>query len=165
MCGKMPGMTEDQELAWLAGLLEGEGAFMIHWKVSSAGVRYPTFAVACNLCDGDVLERVARVANVGTFSGPHPPQNPKHSPFWRWAVRKRKDVAALCAKLLPMMGTRRSAKIREILSLFEETGRAEWRHGTRQGYEYHKCKCDLCRGAHAKRFRDRRTRRASAAHL
>lgn len=32
-----------------------------------------------------------------------------------------------------------------------------WRHGTRQGYEFHKCKCDLCRESNNKRHRDRRT--------
>ncbi len=33
---------------------------------------------------------------------------------------------------------------------------SEWRHGTRQGYEFHKCRCDLCREANNKRMRDRR---------
>lgn len=29
----------------------------------------------------------------------------------------------------------------------------EWRHGTRQGYEVHKCKCNLCRETHNARMR------------
>ncbi|RPJ30429.1 MAG: hypothetical protein EHM17_16870 [Verrucomicrobiaceae bacterium] len=37
----------------------------------------------------------------------------------------------------------------------------EWKHGTRQGYESHKCRCDLCREANNKRMRDRRARRKS----
>ena len=32
----------------------------------------------------------------------------------------------------------------------------KWRHGTRAGYEMHKCRCDLCRASNAKRHRDRR---------
>lgn len=40
----------------------------------------------------------------------------------------------------------------------------EWRHGTRQGYGYHKCRCDLCREANNKRMRDRRAR-LKARHL
>ena len=34
----------------------------------------------------------------------------------------------------------------------------EWKHGTRQGYEFHKCRCDLCREANNKRMRDRRAK-------
>ena len=32
----------------------------------------------------------------------------------------------------------------------------QWKHGTRYGYEKYKCRCDACREAHNKRFRDRR---------
>lgn len=34
----------------------------------------------------------------------------------------------------------------------------EWKHGTRQGYEFHKCRCDLCKESNNKRMRDRRAR-------
>jgi len=37
----------------------------------------------------------------------------------------------------------------------------EWKHGTRQGYEFHKCRCNLCREANNKRMRDRRAARTS----
>ena len=32
----------------------------------------------------------------------------------------------------------------------------QWKHGTRQGYEFHKCKCNECKEANNKRHRDRR---------
>lgn len=35
----------------------------------------------------------------------------------------------------------------------------EWRHGTRQGYEVHKCRCALCRSSNAERHRIARARR------
>jgi len=35
----------------------------------------------------------------------------------------------------------------------------EWQHGTRQGYEVHKCKCDLCRLSNNQRMRDLRANR------
>ena len=34
-----------------------------------------------------------------------------------------------------------------------------WRHGTRQGYEVHKCKCDECRAANNARHREARAKR------
>jgi len=33
-----------------------------------------------------------------------------------------------------------------------------WKHGTRQGYEFHKCRCDECREANNKRHRDKRAK-------
>ena len=41
-----------------------------------------------------------------------------------------------------------------------EPGRlGAWRHGTRQGYEFHKCRCPECRAAHAAHHRKARARR------
>jgi hypothetical protein len=133
---------------------------MIHWKTAKPyASRYPVFRVACNMCDGDVLRRVSEFAGVGRFSGPHQPQRSMHSEIWRWHVDKRADVFALCARILPLMGERRAAKIRQMLDLLTTTGRPDWRHGTRHGYEAHKCRCASCKAAHAKRFRDIRARK------
>ena len=35
----------------------------------------------------------------------------------------------------------------------------QWKHGTRQGYEKYKCKCDLCKESNNKRHRDRRAKK------
>lgn len=37
----------------------------------------------------------------------------------------------------------------------------EWKHGTRQGYEFHKCRCDECRESNNKRHRERRKAKAN----
>jgi hypothetical protein len=34
-----------------------------------------------------------------------------------------------------------------------------WNHGSRAGYELHKCKCDLCRAANAARHKEQRLKR------
>lgn len=39
-----------------------------------------------------------------------------------------------------------------------------WKHGTRAGYELHKCKCDECRLAHNERMRASRKRRIEKRH-
>lgn len=46
-------------------------------------------------------------------------------------------------------------------ALTETTLRKPWRHGTRQGYEKHKCKCADCRASNAERHRLRRRRIAN----
>lgn len=40
-----------------------------------------------------------------------------------------------------------------------------WKHGTRAGYEYHKCKCDECKTSHNKRMVMMRARRNAKATL
>ena len=46
-----------------------------------------------------------------------------------------------------------------ILDALTTTRVNQWRHGTRQGYEKYKCRCDECREANNKRHRDRRARK------
>lgn len=40
-----------------------------------------------------------------------------------------------------------------------------WDHGTRTGYELHKCRCDLCKSAHNARMRECRSRRKQQRNL
>ncbi len=152
-------MTPNEETVWLAALLEGEGSFVKYKKTSKYGTEYYAFSIQCNMCDEDVLRRVHEIANVGQFNGPHKPQRSHHSDFWRWKVSRRDHVWQLCLRVLPYMGIRRSMKILEIINTVETTGRKPWRHGTRWGYEGHKCRCDDCRAAYASHKRRYRARK------
>src|SRR5260370_34823965 len=94
--------------AWLAGLLGGEGCFALN------GGSHPN--IILSMTDRDVVERAHHIAGVGhvnqfaTYGG-------KYKAQWRWKVSKKDHVFALCRVLLPFMGARRTAKIREILAL------------------------------------------------
>ena len=162
-------MTANEQTVWLAALLEGEASWVKQKRTTKNGIEYYSFCVQCNMCDEDVLRRAYEFAGVGRFNGPYKQQQPHHQDFWRFTVHKRDHVQQLCLRILPYMGSRRSKKILEFIDMIE-TGhrRKPWRHGTRQGYEYRKCRCDDCRAANAKRFRDRRARMkhlvAAAAH-
>ncbi len=46
-------------------------------------------------------------------------------------------------------------------ALKQEDLNRKWSHGTRQGYEKHGCRCDLCRESNNKRHRDRRMAKAA----
>lgn len=150
---------EPIDLAWMAGLLEGEGHFGKWSKTTKNGLyTYPVYRIGCNLTDLDVLQRLHQLAGVGRLSGQQTPQKPQHSPFWRWMVNKKADVYALCVALLPYMGERRSARLREIIASYESRPSKAWRHGTRHGYEKG-CRCASCKAAHAAHHRQRRERR------
>lgn len=120
------------------------------------------FRISCNMTDGDVLRRAALIAGEGMVTGPCQPKNPAHTPFYRWNLNKRSSIYALLVAIFPWMGSRRKARILEMIALLKSTGRLGWRHGTRQGYETG-CRCAACRAAHAKRFREIRARRHLAA--
>jgi hypothetical protein len=107
-------MTEEQELAWLAGLLEGEGTFMVvncHTKNLAGRVyRYPCITV--NMTDRDVIERVALLFGGQKVHSIKP--RPQRLPAFR-AVVTGEPAAILMRCLLPFMGLRRRRKIKECL--------------------------------------------------
>jgi len=108
--GKMPDLSmlkgDLQALAWLAGLLEGEGCF-------TAGVASPSARIVLHMADRDVVERAARL--LGGEVSLLRPATEKHKAMWRTEVG---SVAAREAMelLLPLMGERRSSRIRELLA-------------------------------------------------
>jgi hypothetical protein len=96
-------VTRD-DLIWLAGLLEGEGAFDISKNI------YPRVRVG--MTDRDTIERAAdlmrRTARLQLNPAPK-------SPTWHAEVTGR-DAADLMRELLPFMGTRRSQQIAKALA-------------------------------------------------
>lgn len=94
-----------ENLAWLAGILEGEGTFRLHQE------RQPCVTVA--MTDEDVIRRAHEVAGVGNVRGPYTPKGKK--PFWVWTVAKSCDAYALSVAVYPWLCSRRRAKIREII--------------------------------------------------
>ena len=151
-----PENWQRENLAWLAGLLEGEGCFLLTFKKNKNGTGYPCFCVSMNMNDEDVVMRAANIVGFGNYSGPWLQYNPKHKPFYRWSVVKRDYVYALLVAIYPFMGSRRKAKIETILRTYREYEQRRWKHGTRQGYEGHGCRCAECCLANTKRHRLRR---------
>lgn len=152
----------DTDLHWIAGLLEGEGSFILSWKKTKTGVKYPVFIVQCNMTDYDVVARLYKKLEIGHLSKKQVPKNKKHKPFWSWRLNKRDEVKNLAELLKPLMGVRRRAKIAELLAIEAKYPTLKARHGTRNMYERHKCRCSLCKGANADRFRKLRRARNPA---
>lgn len=116
-------IPKDQDLYWLAGLLEGEGCFRNHYNGHCT--------IQLGMTDQDVVER------VGGFFG--------SKIYYRQNLPPRKDsyearVAGhkaylLMQALLPLMGLRRASKIREALFIHENrplkgrNGQRSWNEG------------------------------------
>jgi hypothetical protein len=112
-------MTE-AELAWVAGLLEGEGCFFpIEYRTKGYGP-YTYARVAVLMTDLDVLQRLQRVTGIGHINGPTPRKDPRHKPIWHWVASKNKESITLMRAVYPLMGERRRARIDEVLALVEK---------------------------------------------
>ena len=114
-------MTPDQELAWLAGLLEGEGTFFTV-RSQPAGCRRSYFypLVALGMTDADVVARVAGIFGVGWRLV----SNTRGKKKYYRTVATGSRAANIMRAILPFMGERRAAKIREVLAAYDSRPRS-----------------------------------------
>ncbi len=96
-------MKNQLELAWLAGLIDGEGNLGIYG-------RQVIIRVSLHEKDKFVLEKVQKIAGGHLYynSRPHS-RNPNWSGQWLWVVTKQKDVYELCQILLPYLVLKKTA--------------------------------------------------------
>lgn len=107
------GMTSEQELIWLAGLLEGEGCF-----TTTAGRKAGTqISIQLQMTDKDVVERAARIME----SSCSPRKRPDKSNYKQIFYCQLRDARAysLMEKLLPYMGARRTRRIQELFDIYK----------------------------------------------
>lgn len=111
--------TSDAEVAWLAGLLEGEGSF---WMITSRDggqygghkrYRYPKIVV--NMTDRDVIDRVSAMFGNSTYKMPPARNYPDRKQQWRAQI-SGVGAAEWMRRLYPWLGERRRAKIDEVLA-------------------------------------------------
>lgn len=134
----------NEQLAWVAGLLEGEGCFT--QKTTKGSIR-GSIAIACQMTDEDVLRRLHQYVGAGSLSGPYD-NGPKCKP--RWCFRISGESAYLLMKQLrPWMLSRRAEKIDSLIKRYEaspiktfrflhiETGHIEETTNAKEWYRNH----------------------------
>jgi hypothetical protein len=97
----------ERDVVWLAGLLEGEGAFDAHRGI------YPRIRLA--MTDRDVVGRAASLMDTELRLSLH---KAPAKPTWHSEISGPK-AAAIMRELLPHMGARRSGRIAEVLAAVE----------------------------------------------
>jgi hypothetical protein len=107
--------TSDAEVAWLAGLLEGEGSF--YMLTSRTGelrkaYRYPKIQVS--MTDRDIIDRVSVLFGTKTYAKPPARKYPDRRPQWQAQI-SGVGAAEWMVRLRPWLGERRRAKIDEVL--------------------------------------------------
>lgn len=97
------------DLKWVAGILEGEGAFVLTTRYDK-----PNIAILLSMMDDDVVQDVFDIVKVGTMSGP------SEKGVYRWQVNKQADAAALMMTLYPLMKERRQTQIKRCLEAWRK---------------------------------------------
>jgi len=110
--------TPEQEIIWLAGLLEGEGCFYMDKQLSRSGsgeyTRTPKISVG--MVDEDVIVHVARLFGTKVYAA-KPYREGKRM---YTATTSGVKAAWLMRAILPWMGARRSEKISEVLKAYQD---------------------------------------------
>jgi hypothetical protein len=107
---------DSRELAWAAGLFEGEGSFVEH------RVNKRSMSTQISMTDLDSLERFWSAVGVGTIAGPYQyasqgRDRSSHKPYYKWAVYGFENVQYVVALLWFGLGVRRRARATEVLAL------------------------------------------------
>jgi hypothetical protein len=106
-------MATDTEIAWAAGLFEGEGCFSI--ATFRSKYQYPRATIFST--DLDILERFAKIVKVGHLnSKPEKRQRKdgwKRKPQYRWTASSVKDVEVIVDLFDPWLGPRRLQQVRD----------------------------------------------------
>lgn len=97
------------DVAYAAGLFEGEGCFTLN------GV-YP--AAKVTMTDIEPLERLVFATGMGKVMGPYGPYRGCSKQQWTWALNGFEDVQAFAAMVWPYLSPRRQSKVTEILRAF-----------------------------------------------
>lgn len=97
----------DEEWAWVAGLLEGEGSFYVHR--GKYGRAY------CAMTDLDVIEKLQ--LNLGGIIQEREPGPKGTKVVYAWSLNPQAQVKELLVKLYPLMGTRRRVQINTVLGV------------------------------------------------
>jgi hypothetical protein len=123
-------------LMWIAGLLEGEGSFIVDQERNRDPINI-RLRVSCAMTDEDVIRKLANLAGFGNVTGPtyqrlspreistgYCLDSSKRKPRWRWVSQNQIDVYDLEIAILPYMGERRKKDIlhtHELRRDFERT--------------------------------------------
>lgn len=142
------------EVAYAAGLLEGEGNFGLRAVKN-------ILVVQCSMTDKEPLERLQSTFG-GNLGGPYiDQQNPRHKPSWRWSINKREDVISVCQLVYSFMSPRRQAQIERLLSFNKSSPKHESQgHGSISKYT-RGCRCADCRGAWSGYMREWRKKKCA----
>lgn len=114
------------DLAWAAGLFEGEGCFSFRTSYNNHknGQIYTQYqpTAQISMTDIEILERFLRIIKVGYINGPYQYKPITRKPIWIWRCVTVPDVKAVLNLLKPWLGKRRLQKAKVVLNKAKKRG-------------------------------------------
>ena len=150
-----------ENIAWAAGLFEGEGCVGVYGKPIGARGPRKSPAMKITMTDLDVLEKFQRIVGVGKVGGPRRHKGKEHhKAFWSWSCNGTEKIQALLAAFWPFLCSRRQAKAADVIREMAEIPlrASKSRNFCKHGHAYteattylydgkRKCAtCDIARG-------------------
>lgn len=96
----------ESEIAWAAGLFEGEGTICFSNS---------TILISVNMTDKDILEKFFKIVQGGYFNGPYKRPNPKWKDSWQWRVQGGAWCQTIIAMFWPWLGERRKQQFKDSM--------------------------------------------------
>ncbi len=109
--------TNQADVAWAAGLFEGEGCLTWHSVPDTVAGR--RFKVSIGSNDKDVLDKFAALFPVGKVRGPYKDGKGRRV-SWQYQCTIAEHVYAVVVALYPWLCSRRKARIEQFLTLFKQ---------------------------------------------
>jgi len=132
------------DIAWLAGLIEGEGC--ISWNGKRDG--YGTPQIQVSMSDRDVVERMATLLE-SSLRGPYD-KGPGNKQQWSTSICGRNAIGWLMT-LFPFFGERRRYKTKQVLEQWREWGPTRGKYSSKcvrghvyDGYSSKQRTCSEC---------------------
>lgn len=99
-----------EDLAWAAGLFEGEGSFSVH----NARLGNPVASLV--ITDEDIIRRFHDIVKIGSVVGPYThKEHPEWKPKWQWRASGFHVVQAVVSLFWRWLGKRRKTRAKEVL--------------------------------------------------
>lgn len=103
---------EKHEVAWLAGIIEGEGSLHVEGYNDPARTVVKG-RIVVNMTDKDVIESLHFITGVGTVREVKVQENRKR--LWLWSVAARRDVIYIVNLIYPFLHARRKEQADKVL--------------------------------------------------
>jgi hypothetical protein len=107
--------VNDVEIAWAAGLFEGEGCFTVQRQRQYPPYVYVYPQASLGMTDEDMVRRFHAIVGVGNVS-PMIVDKRGYKPMWRWQAYGE-PVLGVIEMLGPYLGQRRRERALELLGL------------------------------------------------